>query len=266
MKHIFKLTAIAFSSLMAMSFSAHAQDKTAPEPESTAVVGAGVFYAPEYVGAKKNRFGPAIYGEYQNKNGFFASTMRGVGFGTKVDDFSFSAALGYRAGREDSRDSKSLFSSDDLKGMGNISGSATANLQASTTFGPGIKASFNANMALSHRENGNAYTFGLAAPVFQTAADKVEIGGNLTYGDAKYNQTYFGVTPTQSANSGYKAYSIKAGFSQATANVAWTHMIDKNWSVRSAVGVSQVMGDAGDSPLAKKKTNPLLISTVNYAF
>ncbi|PXX47654.1 MipA/OmpV family protein [Undibacterium pigrum] len=266
MKHIFKLTAIAFSSLMAMSFSAHAQDKTAAEPESTAVVGAGVFYAPEYIGAKKNRFGPAIYGEYQNKNGFFASTMRGVGFGTKVDDFSFSAALGYRAGREDSRDSKSLFSSDDLKGMGNISGSATANLQASTTFGPGIKASFNANMALSHRENGNAYTFGLAAPVFQTASDKVEIGGNLTYGDAKYNQTYFGVTPTQSANSGYKAYSIKAGFSQATANVAWTHVIDKNWSVRSAVGVSQVMGDAGDSPLAKKKTNPLLISTVNYAF
>jgi len=266
MKHIFKLTAIAFSSLMAMSFSAQAQDKTAPEPESTAVVGAGVFYAPEYIGAKKNRFGPAIYGEYQNKNGFFASTMRGVGFGTKVDNFSLSAALGYRTGREDSRDSKSLFSSDDLKGMGNISGSATANLHADTSFGPGIKASFNANLALSHRENGNAYTFGLAAPVFQTAADKVEIGGNLTYGDAKYNQTYFGVTPTQSANSGYKAYSVKAGFSQATANVAWTHVIDKNWSVRSAVGVSQVMGDAGDSPLAKKKTNPLLISTVNYAF
>ncbi|MES2036597.1 MAG: MipA/OmpV family protein [Pseudomonadota bacterium] len=266
MKHILKLTAIAFSSLMAMSFSAHAQDKTAQEPESTAVVGAGVFYAPEYIGAKKNRFGPAIYGEYQNKNGFFASTMRGVGFGTKVDDFSLSAALGYRAGREDSRDSKSLFSSDDLKGMGNISGSAIANLQASTTFGPGIKASFNANMALSHRENGNAYTFGLSAPVFQVATDKIEIGGNLTYGDAKYNQTYFGVTPTQSANSGYKAFSAKAGFSQATANVAWTHVIDKNWSVRSAVGVSQVMGDAGDSPLSKKKTNPLVITTVNYAF
>ena len=266
MKHIFKLTAIAFSSLMAMSFSAHAQDKTAQEPESTAVVGAGVFYAPEYIGAKKNRFGPAIYGEYQNKNGFFASTTRGIGFGTKVDDFSFSAALGYRAGREDSRDSKSLFSSDDLKGMGNISGSAIANLQAGTTFGPGIKASFNANLALSHRENGNSYNFGLSAPVFQAAADKVEVGGTLTYGDGKYNQTYFGVTPTQSTNSGYKAFTAKAGFSQAMATVAWTHVIDKNWSVRSAAGVSQVMGDAADSPLTKKKTSPILMTTVNYAF
>ncbi|MDP1979767.1 MipA/OmpV family protein [Undibacterium sp.] len=266
MKHIFKLTAIAFSSFMAMSFSAHAQDKTAQEPESTAIIGAGVFYAPEYLGAKKHRFGPAIYGEYQNKNGFFVSTARGIGYGQKVGDFSLSAGIGYRAGREDSRDSKKLFSSDDLKGMGDIPGSVTANLHASTTFAGGINASFGANLALSHRENGNSYEFGLSAPIFQTTSDKVEIGGSLTYGDAKYNQTNFGVTAKQSTNSGYKTFNAKAGFSQALGTVSWTHMIDKNWSVRSAAGVSQVMGDAADSPLTKKKTSPILMTTVNYTF
>ena len=266
MKQLFKLTAIAFSSFMAVSFSAHAQDKPAQEPESTAVVGAGVFYAPEYLGAKKNRFGPALYGEYQNKNGFFVSTVRGIGFGKKIDDFELSAALGYRAGREDSRDSKTLFSSDDLKGMGNIPGSVTTNLHAGTSFAGGIKATFDANLALSHRENGNVYNFGLSAPVYQTSSDKVELGGTVSYSDGKYNQTNFGVTATQSANSGYKAYTAKAGFSQALGTVSWTHAIDKNWSVRSAAGVSQVLGDAADSPLTKKKTSPILVTTVNYSF
>lgn len=266
MNTIFKLSAVALSTFMAMSFSAHAEDKTAPEAESQAVVGAGVFYGPEYVGAKKNRFGPALFGEYKNKNGFFASTTRGVGYGTKVDDFNLSAAVGYRPGREDSRNSNSLFSSDDLKGMGDIKGSATANLHAGTNIAGLINATFDANLALSHRENGNMYRFGLSAPLMQTNTDKVEIGASLNYGDAKYNQTYFGVTPTQSANSGYKAFTAKAGFSQATSTVAWTHVIDKNWSVRTAAGVSQVLGDAGDSPLTKKKTNPLVITTVNYAF
>ncbi|MCH8620769.1 MipA/OmpV family protein [Undibacterium sp. TS12] len=265
MKHIFKLTAIAFSSLMAMSFSAHAQDKPAQEPESTAVIGAGVFYGPEYIGAKKNRFGPILFGEYQNKNGFFVGAGRGIGFGTKVEDFSVSAAVGYRAGREDSRTNSSLFSSDDLKGMGDIKGSVTTNLHLGKTLGA-VNFTADANLALSHRENGNLYNFGASAPVFQTASDKVEVGGTLSYGDAKYNQTYFGVTATQSANSGYKAYTPKAGFTQALGTVAWTHVIDKNWSVRTAAGVSQVMGDAADSPLTKKKTNPILMSTVNYSF
>ncbi len=266
MKQICKLTALAFSSLMALSFSAHADDKTAQAPESTAVVSAGVFYAPEYIGAKKNRFGPAIFGEYQNKNGFFASSLRGLGYAQKVDDFTLSAALGYRAGREDSRDNYKWFSSDDLKGMGNISGTATGNFRVSTLLGGAVTASFDANLALNHRDNGNIYNFGLSAPIYQIATDKIELAGTLSYSDGKYNQTYFGVTPTQSANSGYKTYTPKAGFSQAVGTVAWTHAIDKNWSVRSAVGFTQVMGDAADSPLTKKKTNPLLITTVNYAF
>jgi len=52
--------------------------------------------------------------------------------------------------------------------MGDISGSATANLQASSTIGGVVTASVSANLALSHRENGHQLQFGLAAPVYQT--------------------------------------------------------------------------------------------------
>lgn len=265
MNQIVKLTAIAFSSFMALSFSAHAADTVSQEPESSTVVGAGFIYGPEYIGAKKSRFAPALFAEYHNKNGFFAGGQ-GIGFEKKVDDFTLSAALGYRPGRQDSSNSYTLFSSDDLKGMGDIPGTATANFRVSTLLGGAVNASFGANLALNHRDNGNIYNFGLSAPIYQAATDKVELGGNLSYSDGKYNQTYFGVTATQSANSGYKVYNPKAGFSQASATVAWTHVIDKNWSVRSAAGLSQVMGDAADSPLTKKKTNPILMTTVNYSF
>lgn len=64
--------------------------------------------------------------DYAMENGFFISTTRGLGYGNRVGNLDYSAALSYRAGRKD-RDvsSDSIASgSDYLRGMGDVKGSA----------------------------------------------------------------------------------------------------------------------------------------------
>lgn len=265
MNTFFKLNTLAIASLIAFSSSSHAQEPAASTPDSRTTIGFGVANGPEYQGAKKDQVRPVLFADYQDKAGFFIGTFRGIGYGTKFDEFNVSAALAYRPGRKDSKD-RFFFGSDDLKGMGNIDGSATTQLQASTSIGGKITASVKANLALSHRENGNEYVFGLSAPIYQSKTDQVELGVEATLGDAKFNQTYFGVTAKQNKNSGYKAFQLGQGFNKATLGLTGVHVIDANWSLRNATGIIQTVGDAANSPVTKKKTNQFVMFTANYSF
>jgi outer membrane protein len=231
-----------------------------------AMVGAGVAYTPEYAGAEKRRLVPVLVGEYNFGNGAFISTMRGIGYATTLEGVELSGALGYRAGRDDSRHKNGVRQgSDYLKGMGDIDGSATANLGAGMRFGD-LGVGVGAQIALSKRDNGNTYSLNASYPLYKSLNDQVELSGAAVYGDAKHGQTYFGVTAAQSLKSGFKATKVGSGFEQVSASVAWNHVIDKSWSVRSAIGLTTLVGDAADSPLTQKKTTPMLVSTINYRF
>jgi len=70
---------LALFSIVAVCQSAVAQ--TAPEnkEQASTVVGFGAGYVPEYDGAQKRRAIPVLFGEYRNGEGFFVSSMRGIG-------------------------------------------------------------------------------------------------------------------------------------------------------------------------------------------
>lgn len=240
-------------------FTAHAAD--APKT----VVGGGFVYAPEYSGADKMRFAPVLFADHSFGNGFFASTLRGIGYGMDLDSVHLSAALGYRGGRDDERRNGGLNGSDFLKGMGDIDGAATINLAASTQYA-GVKFGAAAHIAVSGDTKGNTYSLNAAYPLFKSDSDVVELSGSATYGDRKHAQAWYGVTAAQHATSGFAAYQAKAGFEKVGLQVAWTHKFDKHWSVRTAAGLTRLVGDAADSPLTQKKTAPVLVSTFNYAF
>lgn len=261
--------ALGFAGLCSVSMGAMAQTTsaatTAAEPGAT--VGVGIAIGPEYYGAKKERFLLAPFFSYRNANGFYAGTNEGVGFSTKVDSFLLGAGVGYRAGRADSSEDWSFKrGSDDLKGMGDIPGALTARLKGGYQFGSGATVSLSSELALNHRETGNTYTLGLKLPLYESKSDQFSLNMGATYGDRKFNQSNFGVTAAQSAASGYSAFNAKAGFEQISSTVGWNHVISKNWSVTSRVGVTHLVGDAADSPIVKKKTNPVAMASFNYSF
>lgn len=265
MRHAIALTLL---SLCAFSSRSFAEDAPAAPAVSTSgdsfTAGLGLAYVPEYAGSDKSRVLPLPVLERTFSNGVFLSTQGGIGYQAKLGDFSLSAALGYDGGRKDHKEN--YFSgSDALKGMGDIDGSAQAVLSAGYQLGK-VGLSVSTKQNLGHREYGSTYTLGVTAPLYTDATDQIGVGASAVYGDNKHMQTYFGVTAAQSAASGYRTYSAKGGFENVAAGVHWNHVLDSNWSVRSAVGVTRLTGDAADSPLTKRKTTPMLMTALIYRF
>ena len=247
----------------ALDLPSSSDPKTAPAAGDSLVLGAGVAYVPEYAGADKNRVVGLPFLERTFDNGAFISTMRGAGFQTTLQGVNLSAALTYGGGR---KDHKSTFSgSDALKGMGDIDGAAQAVLGVSYNLGK-VGLSLSTTQNLGHRENGATYTLGASMPLYTSASDQIGFKTSAVYGDNKHAQTYFGVTATQSLYSGYKAYTAKSGFENVSAGVSWNHVIDKTWSVQTAVGVTRLLSDAADSPLTYRKTTPMVMTGISYKF
>lgn len=264
---------LALASLCAFSGTSHADAldvpsssdlQTAPAAGDSLTVGGGLAYVPEYTGSKKSRVVPVPYIERTFNNGFFLSTMRGLGYQTSVGGVGLSAALAYGGARADHK--RNMFDgSDALKGMGEIDGAAQAVLGASYQLGT-VGLSLSTTQNLAHREHGATYTLGGSTSLYTTASDQVGLSLSTEYADKKHMQTYFGVTAAQSATSGYRAFSAKGGFANVSASVSWNHVLDKNWSVHTVLGVSHLTGDAADSPLTQRKTTPLLMTGVAYKF
>ncbi|MBV7536708.1 MipA/OmpV family protein [Duganella sp. sic0402] len=267
MRHAITLTLLSLCAFSAKSFAEEAAPaNTSAAKGDSMMAGIGLAYVPEYAGADKSRVLPLPFLEKTYSNGVFLSTRRGLGYETALGDFHVSAALGYDGGREDHKKSY-LSGSDDLRGMGKISGSALAVLSVGYKVGS-VGLNLTTKQNLSHREYGNTYTLGMETPIYTTASDQFGFGASAEFADRKHMQTYFGVTAQQVAGTGnrYGLYTPKAGFTNVSAGVNWTHVIDSNWAVRSAVGVNRLTGDAADSPLTKRKTTPVLMTALVYKF
>ena len=263
MRHAITLSLLSLCAFSAKSF---AQEASTDKPGDTMLAGIGLAYVPEYTGADKSRVLPLPFLEKTYSNGIFLSTHRGIGYGTSLGDFKVSAALGYSAGREDHKEN--YFSgSDALKGMGKIKGSAQAVLSIGYQLGS-VGLSLTTKQNLSKREYGNTYTLGMETPIYVTASDQFGFSASAEYGDRKYMQTYFGVTPEQMRNTGYRyaTYTPKDGFASVAAGVNWTHVIDSNWIVRSALGVNHLTGKAADSPLNQRTNTPVVMTAFIYKF
>ncbi|WP_164558017.1 MipA/OmpV family protein [Massilia atriviolacea] len=262
-----RLSAAAILLISAIAPAVHAEALVADAPagKSTMTVGLGAAVVPEYLGSDEVRALPVIVLDYQHASGFFASTVNGIGYKNKVGPVAFSAALGVAPSRSD-RDHGLYKGSDALKGMGEIKASALGVFGVGYEFDGGIGVGMRAMVALSNRERGNSYEFGAQAPLLKGEANQVGMFVSATYSDKKNMQAFYGVTAAQSLASGYKRYDTKAGISRVNVGVNWNHKLNKHWSVNSTAGVVSLLGDAADSPIAKRKTAPMLAVTVNYAF
>jgi outer membrane protein len=236
-----------------------------PAPaESKITLAAGVAYGPEYEGAKKNKLAPLFFVDYQAANGFFAG-MRGIGYQREWGIFDTSIALAYGGSRGDDianfSDAKSKF-----KGMGDIKNSVLLNVGAGVALWDVAHLSAGAEIKLNHRENGHAYNLTLSAPLYSTQTDQVSISAYAHYADAKYAQTYYGVTPAQSLASGNRVYIPKSGFDSGSLTLSWNHQWDKNWGVASSLGVKRLFKNAENSPLTESKTSPSASLALVYSF
>ncbi|MCU3714099.1 MipA/OmpV family protein [Enterobacter hormaechei subsp. hoffmannii] len=231
-------------------------------------LGGGVDVAPRYSGSDKSRVTAAQVVDYAMANGFFISTTRGLGYGNRVGNLDYSAALSYRAGRKD-RDvsSDSIASgSDYLRGMGDIKGSAVVVPGLGYRVTDWLNAQLQAEVPVSERDNGEAVHFGIASPLYTSPENSVTLALTGSWGSSKYMQTYYGVSAAQSAASGFARHDAGSGIYAYSLNLDWTHKLTSRWSLLAAAGVTQLTGEAGDSPIVQRKTSPVGSLKVTYSF
>lgn len=239
-----------------------------PPLRTSLTVGGGVDVAPRYSGSNENRVSTALVLDYSMRNGFFVSSTRGLGYGNNLGNVDYSAALSYRTGRKDHNvDSDDMNDgSDHLRGMGNIKGSALGVVGLGYNFTPWLSAQLQAEVPFSQRDNGAALHVGIVSPLYHSPKNSVTMALTSSWGTNDYMQTYYGVSASQSAASGFTQYDAGSGIYAWSLNLDWTHNFTERWSVVADAGYTQLAGDARNSPIVQRKSSPTGSLKVTYRF
>jgi len=75
------------------------------------------------------------------------------------------------------------------------------------------------------------------------------VGPRIELGDSKFTDTYFGVTPEESVESGLDAYSAGGGLYSAGLEATALYQFNPLWGVRGRLNWSRLLDDAADSPI-----------------
>ncbi|SHM44433.1 Outer membrane scaffolding protein for murein synthesis, MipA/OmpV family [Duganella sacchari] len=240
----------------------------AAEPDGQFAVGGGIGAGPRYAGSDRNVVSPVIVLDYTHASGFFASSLRGVGYGYQAGPFTYSTALGYRGERKE-KNEKALFGnngSEELKGMGDVKGNASAIVSIGIKPLPILEFNVSADVPLSQRENGKTIHTGITAQLLDGRNDTLSLSAGAGFADSKYAQTYHGVTAQQALTSNFKAFTPKSGLYEANLMLTWQHKFSNQWSVTALAGANTLLRDASKSPLTKRKTSPAGGFYVSYLY
>lgn len=230
----------------------------APVQGWTVSLGGGISHAPSYEGSANNRrrFLPLLEASYNNGK-LFISPTRGIGYNFSDNrNLQYGPRLSLEHGRKQNVDAH-------LFGMGDISRTADLGAFINWRFAPWYLSS-----ALSASSHGTHFELGGGINVPLSAADRLRLGANLNWGDSKYIQTYFGVTPAQAAASGntLTAYNASAGVKDYALTANWAHSFSKKWFSSTGVSHKRLTGSAQHSPLTLRRTANSFNFLVGYRF
>jgi outer membrane protein len=99
--------------------------------------------------------------------------------------------------------------------------------------------------------NGIVGEAGLDLVLRPNAVTEFAFGPRTSFANREYMQTYFGVTPLESANSGLAAYSPGGGFKGVGAEFIGRYQFTPQWAVVGSAFYERLIGDAADSPIVQ---------------
>jgi len=102
--------------------------------------------------------------------------------------------------------------------------------------------------------------------VYGSGGATVVLFTEATWGDSKSNGTYYGVTPEQSAASGFAAYQPGSGLRYVSLGVIGGYDLSRHWTLIGAVQQRWLQGDVAQSPLADCRQNTYANAGIAYRF
>jgi MipA family protein len=242
-----------------------AQGPAAPDSRSRKLEGAvtGVTsWGPDYLGARSYgwSFKPGLllrYGRWSvSSNGSFAARTdddpndapRGLGLNLLGDEHDW-VKLSLRV--DSGRRSKGVAA---LRGIDDIPRTLRLRLSARHEWGDGWAITPGVNIDLLNKGVGHTADLSFSKDWLLTSKLKVSASTGLTWATGEYMRSYFGITPLESAASGYAVDEPGAGFRDLRLGAGLRYEINKRWVAVAQASVQRLVDQAAGSPTTKAAT------------
>jgi len=255
--------AVAVLSGAALPLASWAQEEPpptpGPRPNFEGAVGLQLNSSPQYQGSNLRQVSPKP-GIYLRWGRFSLATssnfvtryddevVRGVGAElVQRDDLRVQLGLRYDPGRKTSV-STDLAQLDEVRN--------TLRARVSVVWQPVRYWRYSAgwNGDILGRDGGALVDVGVAREFQLSRRSTLSLGSGLVWGDARYMQARFGISPAAALRSGKPAYVPGSGLRDVGLNVQVRTDINRQWSVWGGANLSRMLGPTVDSPLTLKTT------------
>lgn len=216
----------------------------ASNPDLVATVAAGVEVSPAYFGSDNYEVGPSFdlrIDYLRFPNGFEYGSGRTVGYRTGL---GLRGSVRYIPHRNSSN-------YDQINGLDNIPWTFEAGL------GLGYEQR-NYRVFADVRYGiigSNAWVGDIGADAITYPIDGLTLtaGPRLNFGDDRFTNTYFGISPEESARNGnLPAYDAKGGLIGGGIVLGARYLLNERWGVEGSASWDRLLNDAADSPITEQ--------------
>jgi outer membrane protein len=180
--------------------------------------------------------------------------------------FRFGGGLTFDAGRKDHSSGGIFESGDDrLNGLGTIKAALGLRAFASTRISL-VNLDVSAVKYTGRQNHGVVVNLGASLPLPLGKKLLLMPHVRATWANDNYMQTYFGVTPVQSAASIFPRFNAGGGFKDVRGGVNLVYRFNQHWYVGADASVVRLMGDAAASPISISDTSLTLMTMAGYRF
>jgi outer membrane scaffolding protein for murein synthesis (MipA/OmpV family) len=227
-------------------------------------IGLGVLSTPRYMGADTNRLRALPYLSYRWANGWFIDPLNGLGHAwSPAPGRRIGLHLGVSPDREES-DSSALRGMGDVDREAELGGFVQQRLGSWLGGGLSIRSHLRYGAGEDHR--GGQAELGLGWGTRLAQRSLMNLGFAANWANQDYMQTYFGVTPAQSASSTYAEHDARGGLRDIRLSLSWIQLFTPTTTGLLMVSQTHWQGEAADSPLVREKRNTLAVAALMYRF
>lgn len=255
-----------FAALNALTFSPLALAQPADDDAWHFSVGIGAASQPKFSGSSETRLDAvptftASKGRLQLGALPGAGTSLGVGY-TVLEEGPWRLGVGMGISLEKPRAAND---SATLLGLGDVEQTTLGTVSGSYAIGAAT-ASATIIGDIGGHQQGTQALLDIAFKARPMDKWLVSAGPGITLMDSQYAQTYYGVTPAQSASSAAASYNASAGVSAVRFGAGAEYELTREWRLGARYSASKLQGDAAASPMAEKDTQNTFGLFANYRF
>ena len=220
--------------------------------------GPAVVIAPQYPGSRGELTLPLPLVDITYGQCLFLNTNHGLGaYAVNQEDLQLGSSLWFRRGRFHDESAR-------VANLDDIATALQGQLFARYQLGPIV---LGATLA---RDFGGSSGLTIDATVAWklklSPRTQVALGAQTSYGNSRYMQAWFGVTPGQAQASGLSAYSPGAGFASAGPTASLNYALSHSWTFSARVAESFLTSKASDSPIVERNALPTIAIGAAYHF